>query len=105
MNKIKNFLNNFWNASTEVKIRTIALIIALVNLVLYLLGKNQITIEAETIWGYVTTVLTVVTSIRAWWKNNSITDAAKMADEIMKAEKQTIFEEVDIDEFETEVEG
>ena len=105
MQKIKSFLINFWNAEIEVKIRTIALIIALINLVLYLCGKNQITVEAETIWGYITTIVTVVTSMYAWWKNNSITPEAKAADLIMRAAKLSVAESVAEDEFITESEG
>ena len=102
MKKIANFFINFWQAETEVKIRTIALVIALINLVLFLCGKNQITVEAETVWKVITMVVTTVTSMYAWWKNNSITPEAKAADIIMKAAKQTVFEEVAEDEFITE---
>lgn len=105
MKKIANFFVNFWEAETEVKVRTIALVIALINLVLYLCGKNQITVEAETVWGYITTIVTVVTSMYAWWKNNSITPEAKAADLIMRAAKMTVAEEVAEDEFTTESEG
>ena len=104
MKKIANFFVNFWEAETEVKVRTIALVIALINLVLYLCGKNQITVEAETVWGYITTIVTVATSMYAWWKNNSITPEAKAADLIMRAAKVSVFEEVSEDEFTTEEE-
>ena len=104
MKKIANFFVNFWEAETEVKVRTIALVIALINLVLYLCGKNQITVEAETVWGYITTIITVATSMYAWWKNNSITPEAKAADLIMRAAKVSVFEEVAEDEFTTEEE-
>lgn len=103
MRKIANFFVNFWEAETEVKVRTIALVIALINLVLYLCGKNQITVEAETVWGYITTIVTVATSMYAWWKNNSITPEAKAADLIMRAAKMSVYEPVAEDEFITEV--
>lgn len=106
MNKIKTFIMNFWNADTAVKVRTIALIIALINLILYLCGKNQITVEAETVWGYITTIVTVVTSMCAWWKNNSVTPEARIGDEYMRAARQTVAEEVEeFDENELENEG
>lgn len=99
---VKNFAVNFWKADTNVKVRTIALIIALINLILYFCGKEQLNIEAETVWGYITTIVTVATSLCAWWKNNSITPEAKAADEVMRAAKQTEFEEVPEDEYITE---
>ena len=105
MKKIANFFVNFWNADREVKIRTIALVIALINLVLYLCGKNQITVEADVIWKYITTIVTVATSFVAWWKNNSISPEAKAADLIMRAAKKSVYEEVAEDEFITEDEG
>ena len=106
MQKIKNFFINFWNAEKEVKIRTIAFVIALINLVLYFCGRNQLTVEAEQIWGYITTILTVVTSFRAWWKNNSVTPEARIGDEYMRAARQTVAEEVEeFDENELENEG
>ena len=106
MKKIKNFLINFWNAETEVKVRTIALIIAIINLVLYICGKNQLTIEAEQVWRYITTIAMVATSVTAWWKNNSVTPEARIGDEYMRAARQTIAEEVEnFDESELENEG
>lgn len=102
MNKIKTFLVNFWNAETEVKVRCIALVIALINLVLYLLGKNQITVEAETVWGYITTIVMVISALVAAWKNNDITPIARKYTELMRAEKASVSEEVKEDEFVTE---
>lgn len=102
MKKIKNFCINFLNADKAVKIRTIALVLALVNLILYFCGKNQLTVEAETVWKYISAVVMVASSIPAWWKNNSITPEAKEADIIMQVAKQTVFEEVEEDEFITE---
>lgn len=83
MEKIKNFILNFIKADRDVQIRTIALLIAIINLILYLIGKDNLPVTAEQVWGGVSIVLTVITSIPAWWKNNSISPEAKQADKFL----------------------
>lgn len=65
-------------------IRTILLIVTIVNQILTSLGKNPIPFSDEEIYGALTTVATVVMTIWAWWKNNSFTQAAIEADAVMK---------------------
>lgn len=84
MDKIKNFIVNFIHAEKAVQVRTIALVIAIINLILYLVGKNSLPVTAEQVWGYLSTILMIVTAIPAWWKNNSITEEAKKADEFLE---------------------
>lgn len=64
-------------------IRTICLILALVNLTLETFGKNVIPISDEQVSELVTLIFTIVTSLVAFWKNNSFTKEAIIADDIM----------------------
>lgn len=70
--------------SKETVIRTIILVIALINQVLTSLGKNPIPFSDDTIYEAVTLVVTISASLIAWWKNNSFTQSAIKADEYMK---------------------
>ena len=73
--------------TTETIIRTIILVIALVNQVLTSLGKNPLPFSDDLIYEAVTLVVTIVASVWAWWKNNSFTKEAIEADAEMKAKK------------------
>lgn len=65
-------------------IRTIILLIALVNAVLEMFGIKAIPIEDETVSQAVSAVFLIVSAASAWWKNNSFTDNAIKADEYLK---------------------
>lgn len=69
-------------------IRTIVLILALVNQVLIMSGLSVLPIEDEQIELIVSTVWTVAASLVAWWKNQSFTKAAIAGDEYMKQIKK-----------------
>lgn len=64
--------------------RTVALALALVNQVLSATGHAVLPIESEQLESLVTTGITVVASIVAYWKNNSWTKEAIEADETLK---------------------
>ena len=68
--------------------RTAALAFALTNQVLSAAGKPLLPIESTEVEQFVTTGLTVATSVAAWWKNNSFTAAAVAADSYMARLKQ-----------------
>lgn len=70
-------------ASNETIIRTIILVVALINQFLTLTGKNPLPFSDDVIYEVFTAVATVVASAVAWWKNNSFTKEAIMADEYM----------------------
>lgn len=65
-------------------IRTIVLVLALVNQVLSVYGKSPIPISDETVELLVSTICTAVAALVAWWKNNSFTQAAIKADSTFK---------------------
>lgn len=64
--------------------RTICLCLALVNQVLTATGHSVINISDESINTLISTGFTIVTAIVAWWKNNSFTQSALKADEVMR---------------------
>lgn len=68
-------------ASKETMIRTIILAITLVNQVLTVLGKNPLPFSDESIYEALSALCTAGASLWAWWKNNSFTSAAILADE------------------------
>jgi SPP1 family holin len=74
---------------TETIIRTIVLILALANQVLAIYGKEKIPITEDEVYQLVTLIVTVVTSLWAWWKNNSFTLPAIKADEYLEQLRKT----------------
>lgn len=60
--------------------RTACLLLALLNQVLCAIGKSPLPIESETLNQLVTSGITVVAALIAWWKNNSFTKEAIAAD-------------------------
>jgi len=67
----------------DVIIRAIVLIIALVNQLLVSTGRSPLKIEDNTIGETVSAIFTVSASVWAWWKNNSLTKAARAGDAVM----------------------
>ena len=51
------------------------------------MGHSIINVSDDDINTLISTGFTVVSAIIAWWKNNSFTHAAIMADEVLKNEK------------------
>lgn len=64
-------------------IRSLCLVLALVNLTLETMGKKIIPITDDQISELVTLVITIATSLVGFWKNNSFTQEAIIADGIM----------------------
>lgn len=67
--------------------RTIVLFIALANQMMIVMGWTPVEIEEDSVYTLVSTIVTLVTAIWAWWKNNSFTKAALKADKVLKEEK------------------
>ena len=65
-------------------VRTVILLIALINQILTCFGINPLPIEDESLTQLISVGFTVVTSLWAWWKNNSFTPEAIQADKLMK---------------------
>lgn len=67
--------------------RTAVLALALANQILSVAGMSPLPIDSATFEPWVTTGLTTVAAVWAWWKNNSFTPEAIRADELMKEMK------------------
>lgn len=67
--------------------RTIILVLALLNQILTATGHSIINVSNDDINTLISTGFTVVSAVIAWWKNNSFTQSALKADEVMKEEK------------------
>lgn len=67
--------------------RTLCLCLALVNQILTATGHSIINVSNDDINTLISTGFTVVSAVVAWWKNNSFTQSALKADEVMKEEK------------------
>ena len=64
-------------------IRTVVLLLALINQVLAICGVSPIPIDDDTATNVISTLWTVIASVVAWWKNNSFTENAITADEYL----------------------
>ena len=64
-------------------IRTIILALALINQVLAIMGLSPLNIADDDISTIISTAWTIIAATIAWWKNNSFSDAAIRADELM----------------------
>lgn len=69
-------------------IRTIVLIIALINQILAILGREKLPITDDMVYQVVTIIITIGASLWAWWKNNSFTIAAIEGDKVKDHLKQ-----------------
>ncbi len=63
--------------------RTAVLALALTNQILSATGHSPLPIESEQLEQIVTTGITVAASVVAWWENNSFTQEAIRADELL----------------------
>ena len=71
----------------ETILRTIVLIIALINQALAIFGREALPITEEEVYEvyrFITYIITLVVSLWAWWKNNSFTIPAIKADEYLE---------------------
>lgn len=68
---------------TDTIIRTIVLVIALVNQVLAIMGKQAFPVTEDEVYQVVTLIVTIGASIWAWWKNNSFSAEAIAGDNLM----------------------
>lgn len=76
--------SNKMNITSGTIARTICLCLALVNQILTATGHSVINISDESVNTLISTGFTIVTAIVAWWKNNSFTQSALKADEVMR---------------------
>ena len=78
------------NISAATIARTAALALALTNQLLSACGKPLLPIQSDQLEHLVTAGITTVTSLIAWWKNNSFTAAALEADKAYDRIKKSV---------------
>ena len=66
--------------TVETIIRTVVVMVALINQILAICGKETLPLYESDIVQIITLVATVASSLWAWWKNNSFTHNAVKAD-------------------------
>ena len=64
--------------------RTVCLVLALANQVLSVCGRSPLPIENETVSQILSLLMTTAASLTAWWKNNSFTQKAILADKMLR---------------------
>ena len=80
--------------------RTVVLILALINQTLAIFGKERLPFTESDVYQIVSFIATIVVAFTTWWKNNSFTKAAIIADGVkdaLKAGKQVDIEVIDGD--------
>ena len=70
--------------TAETIARTIVLVIALLNQIFAIFGRDQIPIAEDNVYQLVSILFTIGAAIWSWWKNNSVTKNAVKADEYLK---------------------
>lgn len=86
MNKLKNFLSqiNVKDIKPSTYVSAVVLIFTMVNYVLNIMGKPVININENEIAAWVTAIVGVAGIIYSWYKNQSITKPAQVADDVMQ---------------------
>ena len=69
--------------SKDTIVRTIVAAIALLNSVLIMFGKTPLDLDENIIYVVVSGIATIATTFWVWWKNNSITQNALLADKYL----------------------
>lgn len=75
--------------TAETIARTIVLVIALLNQIFAIFGRDQIPIAEDNIYQLVSILFTIGAAVWSWWKNNSVTKNAIKADEYLKELKDS----------------
>lgn len=70
-------------------VRTIMLVIVLINVVLKHFGIDVINVEESQVLTFVEALIEVATIVVAFWKNNSFTQKAIKADNFLKQLKES----------------
>lgn len=75
------------NIKTDTIVRTVLLVLALVNQLLSAAGKPLLPIADSDVESLITAGVTILAALWSWWKNNSFTQAAILADRHLESLK------------------
>ncbi|MBQ3090049.1 MAG: phage holin [Oscillospiraceae bacterium] len=76
------------NVTMDTIVRTALLLLALINQLLSAAGVAVLPIEDSQLESLITTAATIAASLWSWWKNNSFTRAACLADQELRRLKE-----------------
>lgn len=88
MDKIKIVISRMGQVAPGTWVRLALLVASLINMSLKVFGAESVSVGNETVEKAVTVVIMVITALMAYWKNNSFTEAAIAADEVMQSLKK-----------------
>lgn len=80
---------NLKNVTKDTWARTIFLFLSLTNQFLAVFGKDTLDFTEDEIYQAVSILATVISTIMAWWKNNSFSETAQAADVVLKNLNET----------------
>lgn len=89
MNTIKKAFECMKKVKLSTWIRLIVLAVAVINAALQIFGIEAVSFGNETAEKAASVIVLVITAASAYWKNNSFTEAAQAADEILQTIKRT----------------
>lgn len=89
MNTIKNAFEFVKRVKLSTWIRLIVLAVAVINAAMQIFGFDAVELGNETAEKTASVIVLVVTAASAYWKNNSFTEAAQAADEILQTIRRT----------------
>ena len=84
MNTLNRIIRQLKGVTHATWIRLVVLVVALANVGFQLLGVETPESGGETAEKLTSFVVTVISAAAAFWKNNSFTEAAQEADEMLK---------------------
>lgn len=74
---------NLKGVTAQTWARTAVLLLALISQLAVILGKKTEAIDVDQWQEYVTYAFTALAAVVSWWKNNSFTDKAQDADNVL----------------------
>lgn len=75
---------NLKDVSKDTWARTIFLFLSLANQLLAVFGKDTLEFTEDEIYQAVSILATIISTVMAWWKNNSFSQTAQAADVVLK---------------------
>ena len=75
---------NLKNVSKDTWARTVFLFLSLTNQFLAVFGKDTLDFTEDEIYQAVSLLATIISTLMAWWKNNSFSETAQAADVVLK---------------------
>lgn len=92
MQKIKNFINSIKleAVAPSTIVRLIMVMIAIAAWILKMFGIIPPAVDENTVFNIVITTFGIIAFLQSYWKNNSWTESAQIADEVMKYKKEEL---------------